>query len=154
MCAQTFRVLKPGGVYILLSVALPCSRLPWLFEEPGLDWTVAVMSYARRSAVKTDRYGVHNKGNAFVTDARGVLVPAAEEMRVGGDGNWEAQLRVLGEDDRDDRFTFLYLCRKRVPGADEQAHGTAHTQLLPTWRPREAGTRGLEESLCTTLPVP
>ena len=40
MLRTAFRVLKKGGVYLLISCGDPQSRLPWLDEEPGLDWKV------------------------------------------------------------------------------------------------------------------
>lgn len=40
MLLSVFRVLRPGGVYLLISCGDPKSRLPWLHEEPGLEWKV------------------------------------------------------------------------------------------------------------------
>ena len=111
MCSEAFRVLRPGGVYILLSLAPPAARLPWLYEEPGLDWSVSVTPFAKRSELETNRCGGGDDDGTV--DVLGVLAPAGEEVLVGGDADWEAKLQVF-DDDQDDKYTFLYLCRKCV----------------------------------------
>ena len=116
MCSEAFRVLRPGGVYLLLSLDAPAGRLPWLYDEPGLDWSVAVTPFARRSELETSRN--YADGGAGGADGGGaqrrsvdVLVPAGDEVLVGDDGDWQAKLRAFVDDA--EHHTFLYVCRKR-----------------------------------------
>ena len=42
MTAEAYRVLRPGGSYVVVSHAPPRTRLGYL-ERPEYDWTVAVL---------------------------------------------------------------------------------------------------------------
>lgn len=115
MCAEAYRVLRPGGLYILISLSPPASRLPWLYEEPGLDWSVSVAAFAKRNELETDRCGCGD-GEDDAVDILDMLVPVGEEVLVGSDGDWEAKLQVFDDNDQeDDKFTYVYRCRKCVP---------------------------------------
>ena len=106
-------VLRPGGVYLLLSLDTPSSRLPWLHDEPGLDWSVAVTPFAKRGELETTQN--HYGGARSVGDAQtavDVLVPAREEVLVGSQEGWEAKMQAF-DADRDSAYTFLYVCTKR-----------------------------------------
>ena len=114
MLRGTFRVLKPGGTYLLLSCGDPDSRLPWLDDEPGLDWTVSVAVMAIRSQQDTDQN--HRAVRRPLSEARldacaksrssEVLVSA--EVLVSGSDSWNEELGHTGEDEH----TFVYICRK------------------------------------------
>jgi SAM-dependent methyltransferase len=67
------RVLKPGGVYLLITLGDPASRLLWLADEEDLDWDVSVSYMTIRSEKDTARnhqriYGATDVAAAAVAD--------------------------------------------------------------------------------------
>ena len=127
------RVLKPGGIYLLVSCGEPESRLAWLDDEPGLDWDVSVAFITTRSRSETDGGGVSDdddddnddsgSGKGGSQDATSVgdssvyktprgskkkEVLVSEEVLVSGNDSWQDELEGVGENDH----TFVYICRK------------------------------------------
>jgi len=104
MLLEVFRVLRPGGVFVLISLGDPESRLCWLHEEAGLDWTVSVCYIARRGSGRTDLN--FTGGTSSCSEAE-----VSDEIPITDTGEWEEQLSGLTEDD----YSFVYICRKSVP---------------------------------------
>ena len=113
LCA--FRVLRPGGVFLLVSMGDPESRVMWLDDEPGLDWTVSVSYMLIRSKRDTDRNcraaGDSSDGeeSSSAVDKAVEEVLVSDPVLVSGNDSWEKELCEVGEDDH----TFVYICRKR-----------------------------------------
>ena len=127
MLLSAFRVLRPGGVYILISCGDPPSRLPWLENEPGLDWRVSVSYMHIRSEAETNaNFAAEDEGE---TDGAGTDAPCVAETSVRtatavlsvpcavsppviitGNADWEEELRGVSED----AHTFVYVCRKAI----------------------------------------
>jgi len=103
MLRSIFRVLRPGGVYLLISCADPESRLCWLDEEPGLDWTVSVRHMPIRSPCDTN---ANHQGREV--GSKCVQVAASKEVMVTNNDDWEEQLGTFLPDES----TFVYVCRK------------------------------------------
>lgn len=101
MLRSIFRVLRPGGVYLLISMGDPESRLCWLEDEPGLDWTVAARHMPIRSPRST---GANHHGGI----ATGKFQEESEEVMITNNDDWEEQFGEL----LTDAHTFVYVCRK------------------------------------------
>ncbi|KAJ1460065.1 S-adenosyl-L-methionine-dependent methyltransferase [Pelagophyceae sp. CCMP2097] len=108
MLQHAFRVLRRGGIYLLVSCGDPSTRLPWLEDEEGLDWDVSISFMSVRSRADTD-------GNAAADRADAAEVHVSEEVLVSGNDDWPEALRGVEEGDH----TYVYICRKRPP----EAHG-------------------------------
>lgn len=106
MLLSVFRVLRPGGVYLLISLGDPKTRIPWLDDEPGLDWNVSVSYMAIRSERDTNR---NNLDADHIEDGdTDTEVLVSEEVLVSGNDSWEDALREIDAD----LHTFVYICRK------------------------------------------
>mmetsp|Transcript_93263 Transcript_93263/g.237264 ORF Transcript_93263/g.237264 Transcript_93263/m.237264 type:complete len:281 (-) Transcript_93263:64-906(-) len=103
MLLSIFRVLRPGGVYLLISCGDPESRLCWLDDQPGLEWSVSARHMAIRS--DSDTEACHH---ASKPTRKRREVFASEEVMLTSNDDWETQLGELVEDEH----TFVYLCRK------------------------------------------
>jgi SAM-dependent methyltransferase len=108
MLLSTFRVLRPGGVYLLISCGDPESRIPWLDDEPGLDWNVSVSYMTIRSGSDTNRDNLDVDQNDDANSEIGAVL-VSQEVFVTGNDSWEDQLREIDEE----KHTFVYICRKR-----------------------------------------
>jgi len=51
LTSEAFRVLRPGGAYVVVSHGAPATRLGYL-ERPALDWRVAVLPVAKPKIAK------------------------------------------------------------------------------------------------------
>lgn len=105
MITSIYRVLKPGGVYLLVSYGEPEARLPWLDGEPGIDWTVSVRYMDKRSEHET--IGDY-AGDAGV--GASILLPLSAPVIVSNNDYWAEE---LGLDPTNlDKYTFIYMCWK------------------------------------------
>lgn len=104
MLRSIFRVLRPGGVYLLISIGHPESRLCWLDDEPGLHWTVSARRLPiRRRLCDTDE---KQPGGDAASNCHELV--ASEEVMITTNDGWEAQFGDFLEDEH----TFVYACRK------------------------------------------
>lgn len=103
MLRSVFRVLRPGGVYLLISAGDPESRVCWLDDEPGLEWTVSARHMPIRNLCDTD---ANHNGGKSTSKCREVA--ASEEVVITNNDDWEAHFGGLVEDQN----TFVYACRK------------------------------------------
>jgi SAM-dependent methyltransferase len=119
MLRGAFRVLKPGGTYLLLSCGDPESRLPWLDDEPGLEWAVSVALMAIRSQQDTNQNHRALRRTPAVAGAdagadeprpsdQAADVFVSDEVLVSESDSWHKELGILVED----QHTFVYICRK------------------------------------------
>lgn len=66
MCSEVSRVLKPGGVFLIVSYGVPENRLNYLEKDNLYNWTVSVHSVPKPSisasalpAASDDANGLH-----------------------------------------------------------------------------------------------
>ena len=114
MLLSAFRVLRPRGVYILVTCGDPASRLPWLEDEPGLDWDVSA-SYMRIRSEEATNANFRAEGEARC--GRGVGECAVSDaVLVTGNDRWAEEFSAVSEE----AHTFVYICRKRARAAGEE----------------------------------